>query len=293
MIMCEIMRVLVKRFLTVVMASWLLMGVSAGHVFAQVTVNILAVNGTDKPREKNVEYLLPSDISAADVLDAAGLKVDYKIESGAYYVHGSVQLGPKESKTFKIRLRDVWRIDEKQIEKVKEQIEKSANLLKGTEYEQEAGPKKEALLNRINYILDQQQQFADNATKRIERFKVYEAELSKIRSDSVSINYWRSLPPEEKDRNIIRLVVETDSPSDNAKTTYLHKHYLPSEVKPEHVVYPQGFDVGYDDARQQLFLSKEEEFQPGEKKKYNIDILDVWTVPQTDIENLKNRTRYA
>jgi hypothetical protein len=262
-------------------------------LWADVTVNILAVNATDEKRSKSVEYVLPADITATDILDPAGLKVDYKVDAGAYYVHGDIELAPKESKTLKVRLRDIWKIDEGDVEKVKTQIDNSVALLKGTEYEQQAGKKKQELLNRIDYILGQQQQYADNATKRIERFKVYEAELAKIRSDAVSIHYWRSLLPDDKEKSVIRLVIEADSPSTNSKTTYMHKHYLPGEVKPENIVDAQGFDVGYDDARQQLFLSKEEEFQPGETKKYSIDIDDVWTIPQTNIENLKNRTRYA
>jgi hypothetical protein len=282
-----------RNLIAFCVASWIFGGLLAGHVFAQVTINILAVNATNEAKEKDVQYVLPKDINAPDVLDTAGLKLEYKVDAGAYYVYGTVQLNPKETKTLKIRLRDVWQIDEQEIAEVKEQIDKSLELLKDTEYYESGLVKKDTLLSRLDYILEQQQLYADNATKRIERFKVYEAELAKIRSDAVSINFWRSKLPEEIDRDIVRLVVEAKSPSDNIKTKFAHKHYLPKEVKPEHIVEMQDFELGYDDSRQQLFLTKEDEFEPGESKRFNIDIVDVWTILQTDIDNLKERTRYA
>src|SRR5690349_19477352 len=77
---------------------------------AELNINILAVNGTNQPRDKEIHYSLPKELSAEDILDTAGLKSDYDVNAGAYVVSGTVSLGPKETKTFKVRIRDVWKV---------------------------------------------------------------------------------------------------------------------------------------------------------------------------------------
>jgi hypothetical protein len=42
-----------------------------------------------------------------------------------------------------------------------------------------------------------------------------------------------------------------------------------------------------------LYLSREEILKPQEKKRYQIGIIDVWSIPQEKIEDLKDRTREA
>lgn len=123
----------------------------AGYVFAQVTVNILAVNATDQPREKDISYVLPADIGVNDILDSNGLEVDYSVDDSAYYVHGKVVLDPKETKTLKIRMRDVWLIDETEIGKIEEQIDKNLDRLKNTEH-YESGIKKKKNCRNVSNI---------------------------------------------------------------------------------------------------------------------------------------------
>jgi hypothetical protein len=54
------------------------------------------------------------------------------------------------------------------------------------------------------------------------------------------------------------------------------KQYLPVEVKPEYVVKSENFEVKFDGEKQKPYLFKEEEYEPGQIKRYEIGIKDVW-----------------
>jgi hypothetical protein len=147
------------------------------------------------------------------------------------------------------------------------------------------------LLKRLDHILKEQENSADNAGQRIDRYRVYEKELNEIRDNAVSIKYWRSKPPSPEEANVFRLILQAENPSPDEAITKEQVHYLPKEVKPEHILEAAGFEVRYDALKGQSFLWKEEELQPGEKKRYEISIIDIWKIKQQNIENLRDRTR--
>ncbi|MGE0269567.1 MAG: hypothetical protein AB7S78_14045 [Candidatus Omnitrophota bacterium] len=265
--------------------------ITAGPAAADVIINILAVNGTDTVKEKKIEQLLPKELKLDDILDPAGLEIKYDVDTGSYAVVGSVQLEPKESKTLRIRVKDVWLINRPDIQAIKDQIESNFQRVVGTEFAESAAIKKESLLKRLDYIVSQQEVNADNAGKRIDRYRVNEKEMNEIRNNAVSIKYWRSRPPSPEEANIFRLILQAENPSLDKAITKEQVHYLPKEVKPEHILETADFEVKYDALKGQSFLWKEEELQPGERKRYEISIIDIWNIKQPNIENLRDRTR--
>lgn len=263
---------------------------TATPVAADVIINILAVNGTDATKEKQIRELLPREIRQEDILDTAGLDTAYDVEMEAYRVVGTVNLDPKESRTFRIRLRDVWRIDPAAINQIREQIDHSFEQVEGTEYFDSAKIKKESLEKRLDYILSEQSRNADNAGQRIGRYRTYEKELSQIRNNAVSIKYWRSKPPGPDEADVFRLLLQAENPSLVKAVTKEQKHYLPKEVKPEHVVETAGFEIRYDPLRGQSYLWREETLEPGETKRYEVGIIDIWRIRQQKIDNLRERS---
>ncbi len=262
-------------------------------VYADVYINLLAVNGTDQPKDKDIKSSLPQELTAEDILDTAGLELDYDVNEGAYFVHGTVSLGPKETKTFKIRVRDIWQIEDSTVGDIKDQIEKNLNIVKDTEYYETGVVKQEYLKGRLDYLVEQQKLSAEDIGKRIDNFRVYKKELDEIRSDAVSVAYWRSKQPSAKESKLINYVIELKNPSDKETRTVKQNFYLPTEVKPEHLVNFEGFNFHYDVLKGQPYLTREEELKPGESKKYTVSILDIWSIPKENIEDLKERTRKA
>ena len=144
------------------------LGILIGHflvlrpAFADVNVNILAVNATEERKEKEIKYKLPQELTANDILDTAGLKLDYDINEKVYYVEGKVNLEPKESRTLKVKIRDVWKMDPEKITDIKNQIDVSVERLKGSEYGETAEQKREQLLKRLDHIVEEQTKYADS-----------------------------------------------------------------------------------------------------------------------------------
>ncbi|MBF0479857.1 MAG: hypothetical protein HQL26_10275 [Candidatus Omnitrophica bacterium] len=285
------MKPLIRYLKITFLASLMIMTFSAGRVFAQLTINILTVNGTDKQKDKDVNYILPKQLKAQDIIETDGLKLDYDAEAGAFYVHGSVSLAPKASKTYKVRIKDVWKMEPKDVQDVRAQIEEGYKRMQSTEFKDKSDPKKDNLLKRLDYITEQNKKFDDQPERRIEQYNLYVDELNKIRSEALSVKFWRAKDVTADQQGVIRLLAEVENPSKTLPRKTTHKHYLPAEVKPEHMIDMGDFAFRYDGARQQPYLEKEEELKPGEKKRYEFTILDVWKIPQIQIENLKDRTR--
>ncbi len=257
-------------------------------VYADVYINKLVVNGTDSVKETDVNFPLPGDLNSADILDTNGLDLTYNVNDSNYFVHGKVTLQPKESKTFRIRVRDIWKLDPQQVEDIRKEIEQGYIQIGKQKDQQQGELLKKNLLEKLNFVQDQGNK-ADSVEKRMDAYRTYTKELKRIENSALAVDYWRSDPSELKDNKIIRFNIEVENPFDISKT-YKNKQYLPSEVKPEDLVEFEGFEVRYDQDKKTSFLFREEQLQPKEKKKFTIGIKDIWFVPQKDIDYLRNRS---
>lgn len=260
-------------------------------VLADVYINVMAVNATDLVKDTSVKHNLPGDLTANDILDTNGLDLDYNVNDANYYVHGKVTLQPKESKTYRIRVRDIWRLSSGQVDDIKKQIEQGYQQIGSLKDPQQGELLKQQLLEKLNFVQEQSAK-ADTIEKRIDSYRTYSKELQRIQGSALAVDYWRSDPSEVKQDRIIRFNIEVENPFDIIKA-YKNKHYLPTEIKPENLVEFEGFEVRYDQQKAQAFLFKEEELKPKEKKKYTIGIRDVWFIPQKDIDYLRSRAKYA
>jgi hypothetical protein len=259
--------------------------------FADVYINVMAVNGGAERKEMPVKFNLPGDLKSDDILDTAGLQLEYNVNDGNYFVYGIVNLDTKESKTFRIRLKDIWKISPAQLEDIKSQIDKGYEQIGKLADPAKAALLKEQLLKKLAYLQEQGVK-ADTVEKRIDAYRAYAKELQRLKSDALAVDFWRSQPGEERDK-LIRLKIEVENPESNPSKAVRHKHYLPQEVKPEHVVEAEGFEVRYDQAKNQPFLFKEEEITPGTKKSYSVGIKNIWSIPQRELDYLKSRADYT
>jgi len=262
--------------------------------YADININILAVNGTEKTKDKDILHPLPGELSREDILSTGGLQLEYDVNAGNYFVKGKVKLGPKESKTYKIRIRDIWQLDPKQIEDIKIQIDRSIESVKdvkGADYSETANLLKDRMLERIEFIVGEHGKYEDNIARRIETYRVYGDEIKDIRRKSFSLSYWKSDPNEEKD-NVVKFNITVENTLEKERQTD-EKHYMPKEVKPEHFISLNGFEIRHDEEEDTLYLQKQETLKSKEKKTYAFTLIDKWFIPPNDIEGLKIRTKDA
>jgi len=261
-----------------------------------VNINLVAVNpSSTETKSVPIKYYLPRELEPEDVISTAGLALDYDIDKGSYFVSGFLELQPKESKTIKIETKDVWRISLDEIDILKNELSKNLDALTGTQYYETAKILKEEMDRKLDIIMAQQQSYSDNVERRIEEYRAYLNDLNDIRKNAFSADFLKSPVGriEADTAKTVKLVIEVQNPSEKDSKTVKHQHYLPKEVTSEDVVDRQGFDVRYDDEKQQSYLSKEEEFKPSETKKYEITIKDVWSIRDDRVTALQDRADRA
>lgn len=84
---------------------------------------------------------------------------------------------------------------------------------------------------------------------------------------------------------IIKLVAANPSKGQTQKVTL--KAYLPKESKPEDVVDAADLAVTYDTQQGSYYVSGEYEIKPGEFLERDVEIKDIWVVPEKDINMLR------
>ncbi len=259
-----------------------------------ITINLVAANAsTTETRKVPVVYYLPRELDTEDVINTGGLDLDYDIDKSSYYLNGSVELAPKESKTIKIEVKDVWRVELEEVDTLKKQIEDNLNTLKKTQYYESGQTLRDRMFEKLDYILQQQQNYSQDVERRIEEYRAYVNDINTIRKNSFSADYFKTSSSMASEGKTVKFIIEVKNPSDKAAKTVKQQHFLPKEVRSEHVVEAQGFEVRFDEKKQQSYLSKEEELKPGETKRYEIVLKDIWNIAPENVDTLRNRAQAA
>lgn len=280
----------------VVLAACLLLGFP-GTGLAQLAINFIAVNASEtRSKDIEVKYYLPPELEPDDVLDTGELKLEYDVDKGAYYAYKLMTFKPKESKTFKVKVKDIWRISKDEIDVLKGQLNENLALLEGKESYSFAQKARDKLVQQLDFILAQQENYSDNIERRIEEYRAYRAAIENIRNSAYDLDYLqhesKALDEMEQMKDVVKFVIEVENPYNEIRDIQ-HKHLLPEEVRAEDVLDRKDFEVRFNEKKNRAFLSKEESFNPGEKKRYEIMIKDIWKFPTAKLDGLKNRADLA
>ncbi|MDE2010469.1 MAG: hypothetical protein KGJ09_10415, partial [Candidatus Omnitrophica bacterium] len=49
-------------------------------VFADIVINVVAVNATNSPKTSPIKFDLPGELTPEDILDTNGLQLDYSVD---------------------------------------------------------------------------------------------------------------------------------------------------------------------------------------------------------------------
>jgi hypothetical protein len=84
---------------------------------------------------------------------------------------------------------------------------------------------------------------------------------------------------------ILKLMSVNPSKEQTQKTTI--KAYLPKETKPENVVNKGDLEMAYDSQQGSYYVYGEFELKPGETLERDIELSDIWVIPNADTESLR------
>lgn len=255
-----------------------------------ININLVAANASSTETKKvPVTYFLPKELTTEDVINTGGLELDYDIDKSAYYLKGMVELAPKESKTIKIEVKDVWKVTPEEVDTLKKQIEDNLSTLKNSQYYESGKILRDNMLEKLDYILQQQASYAENVERRIEEYRAYVDDINAIRKNAFSADYFKTSSSAATEGKTVKFIIEVKNPSDKETKKVKQQHCLPLEVRSEHVVDAQGFEVRFDEKKGQSCLAKEEELKPSETKRYEIVLKDIWNIAPENIETLRKR----
>lgn len=89
--------------------------------------------------------------------------------------------------------------------------------------------------------------------------------------------------------NIVLKVILTNPSKDQVQRVPV-KVYLPKETKPENIVDKGDLETSYDTQQGSYYVYGEYELEPGEAVVKDIELQDIWTVPDSEIEFLRLET---
>ena len=88
----------------------------------------------------------------------------------------------------------------------------------------------------------------------------------------------------------IILKVIAVNPSKMEKQKVQVKAYLPKEVKPEDLTDKSDLDIAYDNQQGSYYVFGEYELKPGEVVEKTIEMSDIWVIPASEIESLRQES---
>ena len=269
---------------------WLSPAVS-GYAESDVKFKVLAVNPSEsQPLKSTITQVLPSEIDpATDIIDKAGLEVRFDKENKVYMLVGEVDLKPHESKTFEIRIRDVWKITPDQADKTKKDLEEQINALKSTKYYDTAKLLYEKAQEGIDRIMEEQSRPV-GMKQHIELYRAHVQQLENIQANALSLGAMRKIEEEKKSGvSEARFLITAENPSSEPKMMTVRSE-LPKEIAAEDILDKQDFNLLFDQTQNAYILEKQDQFAAQEKKTYIITIRDIWRVPDQEINFTREQT---
>lgn len=86
-------------------------------------------------QEVPLKYYLPLEVKEEDILSVdEGLTKGYDAEKNQYFVEGMFTLKPGETKTFSVRVEDIWEITEEEVSSLRKQAEELLKPLEKTSF---------------------------------------------------------------------------------------------------------------------------------------------------------------
>ncbi len=292
----------VQRLFCVVIALGLVCAASAFG--GKLVLKIQVVNKSDTTQPVPIRSSLPERITTDDIIDAAGLNIGYDVKSDTYYVHDTVQLAPKEILVREVVMKDIWVIDEDEIEAYRKRAGVLAGALAGSKYSKDSGEERAKVDTRSDEILARQEENGITTVSAIQHIQAYESNLKALKEVKQSVGRMENLamaagvnPGDEligDDRSaaiprrdvhfpaaygeaIVKITVRNSS-STRARKVDVRRE-MPPEINIDDVLDSGGLAVRYDPKSRVTYVFKDDvEVPAGDTVTFEVRIRDKWNI---------------
>ena len=128
---------------------------------------------------KPVKFLLPAEVSPKYVLDPGGLEVTYDFDKECFSLYKQeVELAPGEVREFVVKIQDMWRIAQVEVDALKSHTHNIMVLLEGSEHYSRAKLSADKINTNMDLILKSQ----DAKVSAMEHIAYYRENMKLLRS---------------------------------------------------------------------------------------------------------------
>ncbi len=152
-----------------------------------VTLSVVAINPSEKETKvTTVRIELPKEITPKDVLELGELELEYDEDRASYFVKkDAVALAPKETRVFEVKVRDLWFVEQTQLDSLKDYTKLLLSRLEKSEYYKTAKPMADSIIQRLEEIASVQNDESLSRKSRIGAYRHHEESIGLIKQDLV------------------------------------------------------------------------------------------------------------
>jgi hypothetical protein len=184
-----------------------------------IQMSIVIVNPSKtKSQGIPIKMYLPQEVTPQDILDSAGLDVEFDAEKSMYYVFKeSVLLRPAETRTYNVEIKDVWVIPSEEIDSLKKQTEFVVSRFEESEFYETAQKLGETISKSLETVERTQNDTTISKRRHIGVYRDNVEIVQKVKENIAMLESKLMLPKARPVPEVLeKPEVKTDAPS---KTT--------------------------------------------------------------------------
>ncbi|MBI5071788.1 SH3 domain-containing protein [Candidatus Falkowbacteria bacterium] len=148
--------------------------------FNSVEIHFLITNPANTEQTIKFKSFLPEEVRPEHILDSNGLKVDFDAGASVYFVSGDIALGPKQTVTRKVELKDIWVFPEEEIISLGRQSTDLAAALRDTQYDAQGTILKNDIDSALEIVLQKQKDGYASPQDHIVAFRENKLRMEKV-----------------------------------------------------------------------------------------------------------------
>ncbi len=282
---------------------------------SRLIIRIQAANTSDQPRPVPVRASLPARVSTNDIINLAGLNLGYDVKSDTYFVHGTLDLAPREIAVREVEIKDIWLLDEAKVRLLSDYARQMVSMLSATPHATDAAEAASRIENAVSLILQRQSENRISVVSPVRHIQAYEENLRTLQEvrrqigdlenqalasginpgETLLGDDRRSAAPRREGHRpaaygeaMLRITVMNSSTA-HARTIPVRRE-LPPEVTIEDVIDAGGLSIRYDPKeRLTVVYADEIEIGPLETQIFEVRIRDKWNVNGPRIDYLQDK----
>jgi hypothetical protein len=292
----------------------LLLAATAGA--GTIILKIVATNPLDKPQDVPIRANLPGGITTNDIISTGGLDVGYDVNRGVYYVYRDATLGPKQTATYPVEIRDVWTVPDEDLVGLEQHAAAMRDKLRGTEHADLSDDAYARITNDLAVVRARQAANAiRSGAKPLDHIRAHEANTETLKTVKVLIGRMENLvlgtrqdpgrlmgevtavdlpsrkaaAAQEYDTALIRFTIRNPSPN-QAREISGYRRELPAEIGTSDILDSDGLSVARDPKTGiTVLVFPDLTIAPGDTVTYTVRVRDKWNINAPRVTALRGR----